>query len=264
MSTRIALTRAVSPGIGQGERTHVPRVPIDVERAVRQHEELERRLAACGCHVARVPPAPDCPDSVFVEDTAVVLDELAVATRPGAPARRPEVAAVADALRAYRPVAWIEPPGTLDGGDVLRVGRTLYVGLSARTNREGAARLERLAAPYGYRVRLVEVRGALHLKSAATEVADGTVLVQPRWLPPGAFRELGRIEVDPGEPWAANALRVGDRVLHPAAFPRTRERLEARGIATLPVDVSELAKAEGGITCCALVFEVRDDAVGAE
>jgi dimethylargininase len=250
----LALTRAVPPSIVRCELTHRARVPIDPARAAAQHRRSEETLATLGCTVQRLPGTPDLPDSVFVEDTAVVLPEIAVLARPGARARRPEVPSVEEALRRYRPLARIEPPGTLDGGDVLRLGSTLFVGRSGRTDAEGIRQLQARVAPFGYTVEAVEMRGCLHLKTAATAVADGVVLVNPAWLPGRGFRGVERIEVHPDEPLAANALRVGDGVIHPAACRRTRERLEARGIAVHPVDADELEKAEAGVTCCSIVF----------
>ena len=250
-----AITREVSPRIGDGERTHVAREAIDPDVAAEQHARYERCVSSLGCRVRRLAAGRDLPDSVFVEDTAVVVDELAILARPGAPSRRAETEAVAEALAEYRTLAAIEPPATLDGGDVLRVGRMVYVGLSSRTDRAGAAQLERRLAPFDYEVRPVEVGACLHLKTAATEVADGSVLIHPGWVRADEFDGLDLVEIDPSEPFAANALRIGETVLCAAAFPRTRERLEARGIATTAVDVSELAKAEGGVTCCSLVFE---------
>jgi dimethylargininase len=141
----------------------------------------------------------------------------------------------------------------LDGGDVLRVGRRVFVGASTRTNRVGRAQLRALLEPLGYAVEDVPVRGCLHLKSAATEVGPDTILINPAWVDPAAFDGLVRVEIAPEEPFAANALRVGNTVIHPEAFPRTRERLGKQGIDVRAVDVSELAKAEGGVTCCALL-----------
>jgi dimethylargininase len=249
----IAFTRGVSASIARCELTHLPHQPIDVERARAQHAAYERTLADLGCRVVRLPEAPDLPDAVFVEDAAVVLDELAVIARPGAASRRAETAAVAAALRAHRPLRVIEPPGTLDGGDVLALGRTLFAGRSGRSNAEGIEQLRRHVAPCGYAVETVETHGCLHLKSAVTAVAPGTLLVQPAWADPGALPGWDVIEVDRAEPFAANALLVREVVLHPAAFPCTRARLEARGIRVRAVDVSELAKAEGGVTCCSLL-----------
>ncbi|HET9984126.1 MAG TPA: N(G),N(G)-dimethylarginine dimethylaminohydrolase [Longimicrobiales bacterium] len=252
---RIALTRAVSPEIARCELTHLDREPIDLARAAEQHAAYEHALWELGCEVRRVRPAPELPDAVFVEDAAVVLDEIAIITRPGAESRRPETAAVADALREYRPIRAIEAPGTLDGGDVLRIGRTLWVGASSRTNADGIAQLRELLRPFGYRVEGVAVEGALHLKTAATLVAPDLLLVNPAWLPATALDGMARVAVDPAEPFGANALLVGTRALYPAAFPRTLERLQRHGAAVLTVDASELAKAEGGVTCCCIVFE---------
>jgi dimethylargininase len=254
----VALTRPVSASIGRCELTHLEREPIDVARAEAQHRAYEEALRELGCTVVRLPAEPDLPDAVFVEDAAIVLDEVAVLTRPGAASRRAEVASVAAGLGPYRPLVRLEAPATLDGGDVLRVGRTLYVGRSARTSAAGAEQLAARVAPHGYGVVAVPLEGCLHLKSAATLVAPGVLLVQPAWVAADAFDPaLERVAVDPAEPFAANALRIGPHVVHPAAFPRTRERLEARGIAVRPVDLSELAKAEGAVTCCSLVLEER-------
>lgn len=238
------------------ELTHLARVPIDAALAARQHGQYEQALVRLGCRVEHVAPADEMPDSVFIEDTAVVLDHLAVASRPGAPSRRAEVEAVADVLRRYRPVAAISAPGTLDGGDVLRVGRTIYVGLSGRTNEAGVEQLRHHVAPGGYDVRAVRPTGCLHLKTAVTAVSDSAVLLNPEWIAPGMFAGLDVLAVDPGEPFAANVVRVGDRLLAADAFPRTRHVLEGRGIEVHTVDVSELAKAEGAVTCCSILLEV--------
>ena len=252
----LALTRELSPRIAECELTHLAREPIDVERARVEHAAYEAALRAVGCAVERVPAAPELPDSVFIEDTAVVLDELAVICRPGAESRRPETAAVAAALRTRRPVAAVLAPGTLDGGDVLRVGRRLLVGRSARTNEAGIRQLRSIVSSLGYEVVAVPFSGCLHLKTAATLVADDVALVNPAWVEPAALAPLRTIAVDPAEPFAANALRVGDAVVYPAEFPRTRARLEAEGVAVRTVPASELAKAEGGVTCCSVVFAV--------
>jgi dimethylargininase len=252
----IALTQAVPPSIVHCELTHLEREAIDLARAVEQHRRYEEALAELGCTVQRLPPAPELPDSVFVEDTAVVLPELAVVARPGAESRRAEVASVAEALRPYRRLAFIEAPGTLDGGDVLALGRHLCVGLSERTNADGIRQLERIVSGFGYEVRSVPLAGCLHLKTAVTQVAERTVLLNPAWIDPAVFEGLDFIEVHPAEPFAANALRVGQVLLHPAAFPRTRERLEARGFTVRTVEADELAKAEAGLTCCSVLVAV--------
>ncbi len=253
----VAITRAVSPAIGRCELTHLARSPIDYGTADTQHREYERCLATLGCRVIRLPAEPDLPDSVFVEDAAVVLDEIAIVTLPGAASRRPEAPSIAAALAPHRPLAHIEPPATIDGGDVLRVDRTLFVGRSSRTASAGIGQLERIAGALGYTVRPVEVRDCLHLKSAATVVAPNTLLVDPDRVDTDAFGGLERIAIDRAEPQGANALRIGGAVVYPAALPRTRARLEQRGLRVVPVDVSELAKAEGGVTCCSLIFPSR-------
>lgn len=252
----LALTRPLAPSIVHCELTHLDRRPIDFALAVEQHERYEAALPALGCRVERLPATPDLPDSVFVEDAAVVVDECAVITRPGALSRRPETASVAAALRPYRRLHEIREPGTLDGGDVLRLGRHVYVGLSSRTNAAGADQLEAALAPYGYTVERVVTRDCLHLKTAATPLGDDRLLLNPCWVDGTVFGGASWIEVDPGEPGAANVLCVGDTVLCPAAASRTRARLEAHGFTVVTVDVSELAKAEAGLTCCSLVFRV--------
>jgi dimethylargininase len=229
-------------------------VPIDLDRARRQHAELERAMESLGATIVRAAAADEMPDAVFVEDTAVVVEEIAVLTRPGAASRRGETEAVAAVLAEYRPLARMTGPATLDGGDVLRVGRTLYVGCSSRTNDAGVEQLRGFARPFGYRVVTTAVNGCLHLKSAVTAIGDGLLLVNPRWVAADALDGLERIEVDPAEPMAANALRVGDAVLFPAHYPRTRRRLEDRGICVVSVECDELAKAEGAVTCCSILI----------
>lgn len=249
----IAFTRAVSPTLADCELTHLDRSPIDVARAIEQHAQYEAALVTLGCTVHRVPAAPDHPDAVFIEDTAVVLDEVAVITRPGAESRRTEVEAVAAALAPYRPLHHIQHPGTVDGGDVMLVGRTLYVGRTPRTNDDGIAQLAEAVRPFGYAVTPVEVQGCLHLKSAVTALDDATVLCNPRWVSPGAFAPLRVVAVDLHEPNAANVVRVGRTVLAAAAYPRTNAALEAHGYALVTVPADELAKAEGAVTCCSLL-----------
>ncbi len=253
--TPLALVRAVSPAMARCELTHLERAPIDVALAERQHARYAQTLVALGCRLLELAPEPDLPDSVFVEDTAVVLDEVAVLTRPGAVSRQPEVATVAGVLRAWRPCVTIEAPGTLDGGDVLRIGRTVYVGRSGRSNAAGIAQLGAAIAPFGYRTLPVPVRGALHLKSAVTLVAPDTLLVNDACVDRGHWPDQRIIAIAPEEPAAANALQVGRAVLYPASEVRTRERLEAAGLEVIALDVSEIQKAEGGLTCCSLVFD---------
>jgi dimethylargininase len=251
----IAVTRPVSPTLADCELTHLARVPINVERATVQHSAYEALLRSLGVSVVQAPAAPEQPDAVFIEDTAVVLDELAVITRPGAAARRGELDAVAEVLAKYRPLFAMEAPATLDGGDVMRVGGVLYVGRSGRTNSEGIAQLARLVEPFGYRVVAVEFTGCLHLKSAVTAVADNVLLLNPAWVSAALFPGCDVLPIDASEPMAANALRVGESVVYASQYPRTAALLEQRGMRLFAVDYSELAKAEGAVTCCSLVFD---------
>lgn len=249
----IAFTRRVPPSIVRCELTHLAREPIDLPRANAQHRAYEHALEGLGCRIERLLDLPDQPDSVFVEDAAIVFDEVAVIARPGAASRRAEIASVESTLEQWRPIVRIEAPATLDGGDVLVAGRRVYVGISRRTNEEAARQLAHLLRPHGYTVAPVAVTGCLHLKSAVTLAAADTLLVNPAWIEGAALDGFHAISVDPSEPMAANVLRIGDVTLCAAAFPRTRERLEQRGIQTRPVDASELAKAEGALTCCSLI-----------
>ncbi|HZS03798.1 MAG TPA: dimethylargininase [Blastocatellia bacterium] len=250
----VAITREVSPALAACELTHLAREPIDVSVARAQHWQYEQYLVALGCIVHQLRAEPELPDSVFVEDTAVVLDELAIITRPGAVSRRVETETIAEALEPYRRLFHIAPPGTIDGGDVLRIGRKLFVGLSDRTSHAGLEQLSVLLEPFGYTVQGVRVSGCLHLKSAVTQVAASTLLINPHWTDAGAFGDLKLIEVDESEPFAANALLIEDTVIYPTGFPATRRRLEDHGISVMAVDATELGRAEGGVTCCSLVF----------
>lgn len=249
-----AIVREPSASLAACELSFVAREPIDLPLARAQHAAYTQALRDAGCRVVELPAEDAHPDAVFVEDTAIVLDEVAVLTRPGAPTRRAEVGSVAEALVAFRPMLRIEDPGTLDGGDVLRIGRRLFVGESARSNDAGRAQLAALLAAHGYRVQSVPMRDCLHLKSGVSAVADDTLLVQPRWVDPAHFTGFRVIEVDPDEEHAANTLRIGARLILPACFPRTAARLRAAGLELIEVDVSELQKAEGAVTCCSLVF----------
>jgi len=250
----VAIVRPVAAALARCELSFVERTAIDVARARAQHEAYGAALRGRGCDVIELPALDEYPDSVFVEDTALVLDELAVLTRPGAASRRGEVDSVALALAHFRPLARIEAEGTLDGGDVLRIGKDVYVGVSARSNEAGIAQLRALLAPHGYRVHALATRDCLHLKSAVTRVAEDTVLVQPRWLDPAPFAHLRSIEVVAAEEHAALALLVGGGIVYPDCFPRTREKIERAGVAVSAVDVSELQKAEGAVTCCSLII----------
>ena len=248
-----ALTREVSPAIINCELEFLDRQPIDLALAVEQHTQYQECLTELGAHVEILPSGPDMPDGVFVEDPAIVLDEIAVITRMGAVSHRREGETLARALAPHRELRHIVEPGTLEGGDVMRVGKTLYVGYSRRTNIAGIQQLAAMLHPLGYFVVPVEVRGCLHLKTACTYIGDDTVLANRAWMDADAFCSLKFLDVP--EPRGANALQIDDTVVMPAAFPKTRELLERSGFRVRAIDNSEMLKAEAGVTCTSLIFE---------
>jgi len=251
-----AITRAVSPGIVNCELTFVARQSIELAKAEEQHRAYEQLLEKRGARVISLPAEPALPDSMFVEDPAIVLDELAIILPLGTASRRPEATSIAQALGQFRKLACVDLPGHVEGGDVLRVGRRLFAGLSSRTNAEGIRQLASILAPYGYEVVSVAVTGCLHLKSAVTYVGRNTLLANRAWFDAKPFSGFEWIDVAREEPHAANALLIGGTVIFPASFPRTREQLEARGFHVTPLDISELQKAESGLTCSSLLFDV--------
>lgn len=250
----IAITRNVSPRFNECEITHIDRTQIDVEVARAQHHEYVKALASLGCQVVELPAEADLPDSVFVEDTAFILDEVAVITRPGADSRKPETDSIIRALSPYRALVHITAPATVDGGDVLVLGHDVYVGISTRSNNAAIHQLQELLDVYGYKVTGVEMHDCLHLKTALTKVGENTVLINPNWVNTSHFKGFDWIEVDPSEPFAANCLPVNGQIIFPTAFPKTRAKLEARGYKIQAVTVDELAKAEGAVTCCSLII----------
>lgn len=250
----VALVHTVTGSLARCELTFVHRQPIDPARAGAQHRDYCRLLAQLGLTVRVVDTSPDHPDAVFVEDCAVLLDELAIAASMGASTRAAEVERLLPVLAGYRAVARIAPPATLEGGDVLRIGRTLYVGSSARTNAAGIAALAHLVAPFDYRVVPVAVRGCLHLKTACTALTDQVLLANPAWVDLRPLADMRVVEVAPGEPFGGNVLRLGDALCAAAAPAATNARIRALGIPLHEVDISELHKAEAGVTCLTLVF----------
>lgn len=255
----IAFTRAVSPRIVDCALTHLDRTPIDPDLAAVQHANYEQALSDAGFDVIRLPYLAEDPDAVFVEDTALLLGEHAIITRPGAPSRADEVDSTAAGLQPFYTVHRL-PAGTLDGGDVLRIDRTLYVGQSSRTDADGTRALEAIVAPLGFEVLPVQLGGCLHLKTAATYAGpdgDGrpTLLFNPDWVDPAQFRGTDPLPVAEGEPAAANVVRAGDRLIIAAGSPATSARLRDRGFEVVEVDLSELQKAEAGGTCMSLISD---------
>ncbi len=250
-----AITRGVSGALVNCELTFVDRAPIDLEKAVQQHHDYENMLKHFGAQVQSLPAENTLPDSMFVEDPAIVLDELAVIFPLGTESRRAEAVSLALAIAAYRQLKHVKLPGTAEGGDILRVGRQLFVGLSTRTNEEGIRQLRSIVEPFNYRVTAVPVTGCLHLKSAVTFLGRNTLLANRQWFDVSLFTGFDWIDVAPEEPHAANALAFGNTVVLPASFPRTRSRIEARRFDVTPLDISELQKAESGLTCSSLLFD---------
>jgi dimethylargininase len=250
-----AITRAVSPAIIHCELSFIEREPIDLAKAQEQHHAYEMLLEKLGARVVSLLAEPDLPDSMFVEDPAIVLDELAVILPLGTEGRRREAASLAQALSKYRKLAYVKLPGTLEGGDVFRIGRKLFVGLTKRSNAEGIRQLSEILQPLDYEVIMVPVTGCLHLKSAVTYLGGSTLLANRSWFETTPFAGYDWIDVDQAEPHAANALALRGTVIFPASFPRTRAQIEARGFSVTPLDISELQKAESGLTCSSLLFE---------
>ena len=249
-----ALTRLPGPDLARCELTHLPRRPIDPALAVAQHRAYQTALREAGLRVVELPADPAFPDGVFVEDAAVVLDEVAVLTAPAPRSRRGELAAVEVALAPLRPLARLPQDAFLEGGDVLRVGRTLFVGLSGRTGAAGVRALDGIVRPFGYAVVPVRVTGCLHLKSAACAVDDETVLVNRAWVDADPLAGPRLVDVPAAEPFAANVLRLPGAVVVSAAYPATAELVGRLGHRVIEVDVSELHKAEAGVTCMSLVL----------
>jgi len=250
-----AITRGVSPAIVNCELSFIARQPIDLQIAREQHRAYEQLLEKLGARIVSLPAEPDLPDSMFVEDPAIVLDELAVIFPLGTESRRPEAVSLSQAISKFRKFEQVTLPGTLEGGDILRIGRKLFVGLTKRSNAEGIRQLAAILTPYQYDVIAVPVTGCLHLKSAVTFLGRNTLLANRAWFDPAPFSAYDWIDVDPAEPHAANALALANTVIFPASFCRTRARIEAGGFDVTPLDISELQKAESGLTCSSLIFQ---------
>ena len=255
--TLVALVRAPSASLAECELSYLQRTPINLARAREQHAGYCSALRAAGAEVRVLPALDHLPDAVFVEDTAVVVDEVVVMGAPGPASRAAEVDAIAAALEAHRPVRRLDrPDATLEGGDVLRIGRTLYVGRSRRTNDAGIDALRRHLEPLGYEIRAVPVEGCLHLKTGCSHAGEGIVVVNPDWVDARYFEREGLevVTVAPSEPWAANVLRAGDALLMPAGHQATAARLREAGLEPVEVEIGEFQKAEAGLTCLSLLI----------
>ena len=250
----IALTHIPSPNMQACERTFVPHEAIDHAHAVEQHAAYCQALRECRMEVVTLSVNEQHPDSAFIEDTAIVLDELAILCSMGANSRREEPVGIEPVLRQYRDVERIDRPATIEGGDMLRVGRTLLVGQSCRTNAAAIALLSSVVGHYDYKVLPVPVRGCLHLKTACTALPDGRLFTNREWIDERALADFELIDVPTAEPWGANVLLARNRVLLSAAHARTAELLDRESFTIQTVELSEFAKAEGGVTCLSLMI----------
>jgi dimethylargininase len=259
-SRLIALVRKPGLELERCALTFRRREPIDVARAREQHAGYVAALERLGVEVQSLPRLPQAPDATFVEDAAVVLDELAVLGRAAPAHRRGELASVRAALAPHRPLLELAAPATLDGGDVLVCEEVVFVGQSRRTNHLALKTMAHALLDHGYMVKAVEMRAALHLKTAATYLGDDRLLAHRAWLPAGRLQGLEIVEAHPDEPFGANVLRLGETVLVSQSFPRTAETLDRLGYQVEALELGELEKAEAGITCLGLLFPRRDAA----
>lgn len=255
-----AITHKISPRIAECELTFLERRPIDLQLATRQHDDYCALLERLGVRVEKLYENESYPDSCFVEDTSVVVDELAIICSPGVSSRRGETALIERVLSRYRETTRISLPATIEGGDVLRIGKRILVGQSGRTNSQGIEDLARILEPFGYKITPVKSKGSLHLKSACTAINDETLFVNPEWVDLAALRGFDLLHTPPEEPWSANVLRVGDTVCVQAGFPRAAESIQRMTARVEVVDTSELRKAEAGLTCSSIIFETDESA----
>lgn len=249
-----AITRKVANTINNCELTYAKRQKIDVEKAAEQHRNFEDSLRKLGAEVLSLDSDHSLPDSVFVEDTAVVTKDVAVITSMGAQSRRAEPQKTAQVLEKFRPLKYMSESVMLEGGDVVQVEDSYFVGISTRTSKEGFDHFVEILKPFGYEITLVPVKGCLHLTTGSTYIGKNTMLANPNWVDISRFKNMDVIEIDPNEPWAGNAVHLNGQVLLPASSARTAEKLYSKGFEVNLVDVSELEKAEAGLTCMCVIF----------
>ncbi len=249
-----AITHTPSPALNQGELTFLPRQPIDFAQALLQHTAYCDLLRRCGVRVITYDKNHVLPDSVFVEDTAFVLDEIGVIMPMGVASRQEETRLIQTELAKFREIKQIKHPARLEGGDILRIGKHLYVGVTSRTNTSGVMALAQMVKPYGYDVMGVNVTGCLHLKTGCTALDDQTILINPAWVDPEPFARFRLMSVPEGEPFAANVLRIGNTICMHSGFAKTREMVEQHGYDVQVTNISEFQKAEAGLTCMSLIF----------
>ncbi|MFN2125364.1 MAG: dimethylarginine dimethylaminohydrolase family protein [Candidatus Promineifilaceae bacterium] len=249
----MAIVRMPSPTLADGLTTSgLGRA--DYTLFLTQHLSYTAVLRSLGLKILKLPSLPEFPDAHFIEDVAVITPEVAVITRPGAPERLGEIEHIRDVLRDLRPLAEIEEPGTLDGGDVMRIEQTVYVGISGRTNQAGAEQLAAILAPYDYETHIVPLAEGLHLKSSVNYIGRNTLLLTEAWYSHPLFAEFDKIIVPAEEAYTANTLLVKNRLLMPMGFPETQALLREAGFEILEIDATEMQKLDGGMSCMSLRF----------
>lgn len=249
------ITHVVSPNIGDCALTFIDREPLDWRLSIQQHGAYSDLLRKCGVIVEELTGNEVSPDCCFVEDTAIVVDELAVITSMGTHLRRRETPLIKQALSRYRETIEIKLPALIDGGDVLRMGRNVFVGQSSRTNEEGADALRQALEPFGYKVTTVLVKNCLHLKTACSALDDQTLIVNKKWVETDHFKNFKQVATPDSEPWSANVLRIGETLCLASGFPRTLDLVSQEFGNIEILDISEFQKAEAGLTCLSLIFE---------
>lgn len=253
----VAMTHVPSPLLQECELTFVESETIDIEKANVQHKKYCAMLERCGAKVIVLDENLACPDSVFVEDPIIVFDEVAVLTSMGVESRRAESASMEKVFSKYRHVVPIHLPAKIEGGDVLKVGKKIFVGESARTNREGIQALEAIINPFGYEVVSVQVTGCLHLKTGVTALDEKTVLINSDWVDADAFHGFTKVEVPENEPFGANVLKIGEILCMNEAFPESITLVKSLGYSVETVNISEFVKAEAGLTCMSVPFTCK-------
>jgi dimethylargininase len=248
-----ALTRKPGRNVFRGLTT-ANLGPPNYAIIIKQHASYVEALKTIGVTVIELDPQPDYPDAHFVEDTAVVMPEVAVIARPGAAARQGEEESIADVLREYREIEFIQNPGTLDGGDVLMIDNHFFIGISERTNPEGAEQLGGILEKFGKTWAFIKVGAGLHFKSSVNYVGKNSILVTRDFANHEALNGYDKIAVDREEEYSANTLWINDHLLMPKGFPKTRIKLKSLGLPIIELDVSEMQKMDGGLTCLSIRF----------
>lgn len=249
------VTHKVSPALQECELTFLESEAIDLVKAAEEHRNYCRMLENCGAKVVILDENHLLPDSVFVEDPIIVFDEVAVLTSMGVESRRKERETLEKFFNQYRQVVQINLPAKIEGGDVLKIGKHIYVGQSPRTNKAGIDALSEILVPFGYKVIPVMVTGCLHLKTGCTALDSDTILINPAWVDPAPFSGFTIVETLPEEPFGANVLPINSTLCMNAAFPLTADLVRSRGYSVVTTDITEFVKAEAGLTCMSVPFQ---------